>query len=217
MTFWFHYYSCLIEYFAYSSFTNSLLQPLRNTAKMSRSSSKKSLDNSTDSGTESFAPYETPPVTPSSPSSKYTKSRLLDVDPARCPFRGFVLAFWDNILGPRTRHVWNVDYDNLLKSDLLSHITSQVLSCEICRDPFNCDADFKFYNLPHKGVVVPAFVFSAKGTHGMAVHSLYVVIPKTEMKFYLEIHEILQCCLQRLVGKFRVLLDKVSCSTVFYL
>lgn len=155
---------------------------------------------------------DTPAVTPSSPSSKYSKSRLLDIDPTKSPFRGFVLAFWDNILGPRTRHVWNVDYENLLKSDLLTHVTSQVLSCEICRDPYKCDIDFKFYNLPHKGVIVPAFVFSAKGSHGLAVHSLYVVIPSSELRFYLDVHELLQCCLQRLTGKFRVLLDKVSCQ-----
>lgn len=157
-----------------------------------------------------MGPYHTPAVTPSSPSSKYTKSRLLDVDPIHSPFQGFALAFWDNILGPRTRHVWNVDYENSLKSDLLSHITSQVLSCEICRDPFKCEIDFKFYSLPDKGVIVPAFVFSAKGSHGVAVHSLYVVIPNTELKFYLEIYETLHCCLQRLTGKFRVLMDKVS-------
>lgn len=185
---------------------------------MSMESSRKSAENSMENTIgDGFAPYATPSVTPSSPSSKYTKSRLLDVDPARSPFRGFVLAVWDNILGPKTRHVWNVDYDNLLKSELLSHITSQVLSCEICRDPFKCDIDFKFYNLPHKGVIIPAFVFSAKGPHGMAVHSLYVVIPNTELKFYLEVHETVQCCLQRLAGKFRVLLDRVSRSQVFLL
>ncbi|XP_052256926.1 guanine nucleotide exchange factor C9orf72-like [Dreissena polymorpha] len=147
-------------------------------------------------------------ITPSSPSSKFTKSGLDQVNPATCPFRGVVLSFWDNILGPRTRHVWNANRDNPLSSDLLSHITSQVLSCEICRDPYKCDIDFKFYNLPHKGVVVPAFVFSAKGTHGMSVHSLYVVIPNTELEFYLEIHETLLSCFQRLTRKLRVILEK---------
>ncbi|XP_053394859.1 guanine nucleotide exchange factor C9orf72-like [Mercenaria mercenaria] len=155
----------------------------------------------------------TPALTPSSPSSKYTKSSIPGLDETNSPFRGIVLTFWDNILGPRVRHVWRINQREVLQSDLLSHITSQVLSCEICRDPFKCDIDYKFYNLPHKGVIVPAFVFSAKGTHGIAVHSLYIVIPSSELKFYLEIHETLTCCFQRLTGKFRVILDKNDFDT----
>lgn len=151
---------------------------------------------------------ENPALTPSSPSSKYTKSGISGLDETNSPFRGVVLSFWDNILGPRVRHVWRISQREIIQSDLLSHITSQVLSCEICRDPFKCDIDYKFYNLPHKGVIVPAFVFSAKGSHGIAVHSLYIVIPNSELKFYLEIHETLVCCFQRLTGKLRVILDK---------
>ena len=149
------------------------------------------------------------PVTPSSPSSKYSKSPLVGVTGTTCPFRGVVLSMWDNILGPRVQHVWKVENQEALKSDLLSHITSQVLSCEICRDPLKCDIDFKFYNLPHKGVIVPAFVFSAKGKHGVSVHSMYVVIPSQELKFYLEVHDMFTCCFKRLIGKFRVILEKV--------
>lgn len=146
------------------------------------------------------------PVTPSSPSSKYTKSFIPELE--NSPFYGIVLAFWDNILGPRVRHVWNPSQKDSLRSSLLSHITRQVLSCEICRDPGKFEIDYKFYNLPHKGVIVPAFVFGAKGSHGIAVHTLYLVIPESELKFYLEIHETLMCCFQRLTGKFRVILDK---------
>ncbi|WAR23180.1 CI072-like protein [Mya arenaria] len=161
---------------------------------------------------------DNPAVTPSSPSSKYSKSELIRINLDHCPFQGLALSFWDNILGPRTRHVWNISNEKPLKSDLLSLITSQVLSCEICRDPFKSDIDFKFYNLPYKDVVVPAFVFSAKGSNGISVHSLYVVIPISGLKFYLKIHEVLQSCLQRLIRKLRVILDKnpfEMCMSVF--
>ncbi|XP_060580754.1 guanine nucleotide exchange factor C9orf72-like [Ruditapes philippinarum] len=157
---------------------------------------------------ESKSDHSIPALTPSSPSSKFTKSSLLGIDDTNIPFLGVALSFWDNILGPRVRHVWHPSQRQTLQSDLLSHITSQVLSCEICRDPFKCDVDYKFYNLPHKGVIVPAFVFTAKGTHGIAVHSLFLVLPISELKFYLDIHETLTCCFQRLTGKFRVILDK---------
>ncbi|KAL4235835.1 hypothetical protein ACF0H5_004225 [Mactra antiquata] len=154
-----------------------------------------------------------PVLTPSSPSSKYSKSYIPHLDETNSPFLGVVLSFWDNILGPRTRHVWRINQKNVLKSDLLSHITSQVLSCEICRDPYTCDIDYKFYNLPHKGVVVPGYVFSAKGTHDLAVHTLYVVLPSEELKYYLEVHETLDCCFRRLIGKLRVMLERNSFET----
>lgn len=147
-------------------------------------------------------------ATPLSPSSKYTKSKLFISTGIACPFRGIVLCYWDNILGPRIGHVWQIPSHEELKSDLMSHITSQVLSCEICRDLSKCDIDYKFYNLPHEGVIIPAFVFAAKAKQGITVHSLYLVLQNTALKFYLEIHDTLMCCFQQLTGKLRVLLDK---------
>ena len=148
-------------------------------------------------------------VTPLSPSSKYTKSSLTDIpDSVLC---AVVLSTWDNILGPRVQHVWKFPNSLAPKSDLLSHITRQVLSCEICRDLTNSAIDYKFYNLPDRGVLIPAFIFSAKGPCGLAVHSLSLILPTSELQFYLEIHTVLQCCFQRLVGKLRIILDKVSC------
>lgn len=148
------------------------------------------------------------PVTPLSPSSKYTTSVLSDIQES--VFSAVGLSTWDNILGPRVQHVWKFPNTTGIKSDLLSHITRQVLSCEICRDLTNSAIDYKFYNLPDRGVVIPAFIFSAKGPCGLAVHSLSLVLPSCELPFYLEIYPVLQCCFQRLVGKLRVILDKVS-------
>lgn len=157
------------------------------------------------------------PLTPASPSSTISHSTLNGVTVADSPFRGIALAFWDNILGPRTRHVWNINPENPLRSQLLSLITSQVLSCEICRDPYKSEIDFKFYNLPHKDVVVPSFVFSAKGQYGISVHALYVVLSITELKFYVDIHETLQCCFHRLARKLRVILEKVILHVILIL
>ena len=148
------------------------------------------------------------PVTPLSPSSKYSKSILSDIPES--VFSAVVLSTWDNILGPRVQHVWKFPDSTGTKSELLSHITRQVLSCEICRDLTNSAIDYKFYNLPDRGVLVPAFVFSAKGSCGLAVHSLFLILRTAELQFYLEIHPVLQCCFQRLVGKLRIVLDKVS-------
>lgn len=148
------------------------------------------------------------PVTPSSPSSQYSKSSLAGITDTLCPYRGVVLSFWDNILGPRVRHIWKTDNKERLNTELLSHITSQVLSSEICRDLHKCDIDFKFYNLPQKNVIVPAFVFSAKGENGQSVHTLFLVLSQSDLEFYLDIHDVLANCMTRLAGKLRILLEK---------
>lgn len=153
-------------------------------------------------------PIHDAPVTPLSPSSKYTKSVLTDISDS--VFSAVALSTWDNILGPRLQHVWKFPSSVAPKSDLLSHVTRQVLSCEICRDLCNSSIDYKFYNLPDRGVIIPAFIFSAKGPCGLAVHALSLVLPSSELHFYLEIHPVVQCCFQRLVGKLRIILDKVS-------
>lgn len=151
-------------------------------------------------------PIHDAPVTPLSPSSKYTKSVLTDISDS--VFSAVALSTWDNILGPRLQHVWKFPNSPAPKSDLLSHVTRQVLSCEICRDLSNSSIDYKFYNLPDRGVIIPAFIFSAKGPCGLAVHALSLVLPSSELHFYLEIHPVVQCCFQRLVGKLRIILDK---------
>ena len=179
------------------------------TLNLSRNSSIGVIHLNPDAPTHESVPViQDAPVTPLSPSSKYTKSVLNDIpDSVLC---AVVLSTWDNILGPRVQHVWKFPNSPGPKSDLLSHITRQVLSCEICRDFTNSAIDYKFYNLPDRGVIVPAFIFSAKGPCGLAVHSLTLIMTTSELKFYLEIHPVLQNCFQRLVGKLRIILDKVS-------
>lgn len=151
-------------------------------------------------------PIQDAPVTPLSPSSKYTKSTLTDI--SESVFCAVALSTWDNILGPKLQHVWKFPNSPAPKSDLLSHITRQVLSCEICRDLTNSAIDYKFYNLPDRGVIVPSFIFSAKGPCGLAIHTLSLILASSELHFYLEIHPVIQCCFQRLVGKIRIILDK---------
>ena len=153
------------------------------------------------------------PVTPLSPSSVYSKSVLTEIPES--VFCAIALSTWDNILGPRVQHVWRFPNSQGLISDVLSHITRQVLSCEICRDLTNSAIDYKFYNLPDRGIIVPAFIFSAKGPCGLAVHSLSLILPASELHFFLEIHPVVQCCFQRLVGKLKIILDKVSAATFY--
>ncbi|KAK3602392.1 hypothetical protein CHS0354_026279 [Potamilus streckersoni] len=143
--------------------------------------------------------------TPLSPSSDFTTSIIKDVPDSI--FRAVLLVHWDNILGPRIHHVWTIDGSPNLSSSDLRCITGQVLSSEICRDVDSNFVDFKFFNLTHKEIIVPAFVFCAKGSYGLGIHSLAVVLSQSELQLYLEIHELLQRCFQRLAYKIRVILD----------
>lgn len=145
--------------------------------------------------------------TPLSPSSDFTTSIIKDVPDSI--FKAVLLVHWDNILGPRIHHVWTIDGTPNLSSSDLRCITGQVLSSEICRDVDSSFVDFKFFNLTHKEIIVPAFVFCAKGSYGLGVHGLAVVLSQGELQLYLEIHELLQRCFQRLAYKIRVILDTV--------
>lgn len=73
-------------------------------------------------------------ITPLSPSSKFTESSI-DI-PGQNLIKYMMLSHWDNILGPRVVHVWNMGTSSL-DSGFLSRISSQSLSGEICREVFH--------------------------------------------------------------------------------
>ena len=133
--------------------------------------------------------HVTPDVTtPLSPSSKFTTSAFNI--PGQNLIHNIVLSHWDNILGPKVMHVWNLVPDSVQHSATLNQVTSQTLSGEICRDVYNSNIDFKFYDLPSSGIFVAAFVFTATGVGGPGVHALSVLFPKCHLQFYLKIHTV---------------------------
>ena len=50
---------------------------------------------------------------------------------------------------------------------------------------FYLQIDFKFFDLPDKGIIIPSFIFSAQGSSGLALQSLAMVIPNSELTLYL--------------------------------
>lgn len=146
-------------------------------------------------------------LSPLSPSSGYTHSELQHLS------HGFInsmlLCHWDNILGPRIIHLWTISGRVSYPVSTLTQICSQSLSGEICRDVFNSFIDFKFYDIPERQVIVPAFIFTANKAGGPGVHSLSLIIPKSNLSLYLQIHQLLQRCFERIVGKLRIIMNKV--------
>lgn len=146
--------------------------------------------------------------TPLSPSSAYAQKMLFDVPHS---FMDAILfCHWDNILGPRLEHVWYVNDRPQPHLNILRFITSQVLSGEICRELETSRIDFKFCDIPDKGVVIPSFVFSAQRGGDLGLHAMALVIPNSELSVFLQVNTIVQSWFNRIISKFRVLLEKVS-------
>lgn len=144
-------------------------------------------------------------ITPLSPSSKFTESNI-DI-PGQNLIKYMMLSHWDNILGPRVVHVWNMGTDSL-DSGFLSRISSQSLSGEICREVTSF-IDHKMYEIPDADVFVTAFIFTAMGISGPCVHTLSIVIKKSDMTFFLNIQQLFLKCFERIIRKFKVNLDQV--------
>lgn len=144
-------------------------------------------------------------ITPLSPSSKFTESKINI--PGQNLIKYMMLSHWDNILGPRVVHVWNMGTTSL-DMILLSRISSQSLSGEICREVTNF-VDHKLYEIPDADVFVTAFIFSALGISGPCLHALSIVIQKADMMFYLNTQQLFQKCFERIIGKFKVILSQV--------
>lgn len=150
-------------------------------------------------------------ITPLSPSSKFTESSI-DI-PGQNLIKYMMLSHWDNILGPRVVHVWNMGTGSL-DSGFLSRISSQSLSGEICREVTSF-IDHKLYEIPDADIFVTAFIFTAMGISGPCVHALSIVIQKSDMTFFLNIQQLFLKCFERIIRKFKVNLDQVSFDSTF--
>ena len=146
---------------------------------------------------------------PKSPSSIFSCSTL--PDSSSSIIAGVLLCYWDNILGPKIRHLWTSELkDSPLQMKTLNFIANHTLSGEICRDLLDPSVDSKFYVLRDKQVIVTSFVFGGMGKGDLAVHSLSVIIPYVELTLYLNWHQLCVSHVSHLVVKLRILLEKVT-------
>lgn len=146
-------------------------------------------------------------LSPTTPSSKFSTSLIKTSNYSIID--GIFLSHWDNILGPRIDHLWTFPNKPHYSHVVLKKVCSQSLSGEICREFDNCFIDYKFFSNADDGTVVPVFVFTANTTMGPAVHSLSLIINKCDLTYFLQIQHLVIRCMERLVGKLRILLHKV--------
>ncbi len=130
----------------------------------------------------------------------------------------FLLCYWDNILGPRIRHVWLWDKSEFLdtdvqKTEIFRYIANHTLSGQICRRPNDPNVDSKFYVLKDQGIAVTAFIFSALGEGGdFGVHSFSVIVNYKELPLYLNWQNLTQTWMTRGVAKLRIALERTQDS-----
>ncbi|RUS72347.1 hypothetical protein EGW08_019883, partial [Elysia chlorotica] len=148
---------------------------------------------------------------PLSPSSSFSVSSIGNIEHSFVD--ALLLCGWDNILGPRLEHVWYVRGRPQPHTNILRYVTTQALSGEICRDVYSNQIDFKFFDIPDKGIIIPTFVFSAQGLKGLALKALALVIPNSELPLYLHQDELIQAWFTRIVAKLRVICAKVNFAT----
>ncbi|XP_055885772.1 guanine nucleotide exchange factor C9orf72-like isoform X1 [Biomphalaria glabrata] len=186
------------------------------TASIKHSCSSKSL--SLDSGVMTItsedsykSDFDDNSLTPLSPSSTYTVSAIPNIEHSYID--ALILCQWDNILGPRLDHVWYVTGRPQPHTNILRFVTGQVLSGEICRDVHTSQVDIKFVDIPDKGVIIPAFIFSAQGSRCISLQSLALIIPNSELTIYLHQADLIHSWFSRIVAKLRVLCAKKDFGT----
>jgi hypothetical protein len=147
-------------------------------------------------------------LSPVTPSSKFTTSVIKTSTDGiiNC----ILLSHWDNILGPRIVHLWTVPNKPHYSHNVCNKVCSQSLSGEICRECDNCFIDYKLFSNADDGIIIPVFVFTANTISGPAVHSLSLIIEKTDLTLFLQLQHLIIRCMERLVGKLRILFHKVS-------
>ncbi|GFN94542.1 protein c9orf72-like isoform x2 [Plakobranchus ocellatus] len=148
---------------------------------------------------------------PMSPSSSFSVSSIGNIEHSFVD--ALLLCGWDNILGPRLEHVWYVRGRPQPHTNILRYVTTQALSGEICRDVYSNQIDFKFFDIPDKGIIIPTFVFSAQGIKGLSLKALALVIPNSELPLYLHQDDLIQAWFMRIVAKLRVICVKKDFAT----
>ncbi|XP_051941748.1 guanine nucleotide exchange factor C9orf72 homolog isoform X3 [Hippocampus zosterae] len=127
-----------------------------------------------------------------------------------CPLLAATFAYWDNILGPRVHHIWapKGDHVMLLGDGDVTFLANHTLNGEILRSAECGAVDVKFFVLAEKGVIIVSLIFDGELKGDKNTCALSIMLPQTELAFYLPLHTI---CVERLkhaIRKGRIWMQK---------
>eukprot|EP00794_Sanderia_malayensis_P007923 gene7923-8778_t len=123
-------------------------------------------------------------------------------------FSGILLSFWDNILGPRVKMLWQGSDKLLITKEITNFVSSHTLNGELCRVRKEGSNDTKFYVLADRGYIFYSSVFLGMSESGQTVFSLSFIMAIGDMKRYLDLQHYLNRQIDILVAQYRVLQEK---------
>ncbi|KAG7279193.1 hypothetical protein CRUP_024394 [Coryphaenoides rupestris] len=127
-----------------------------------------------------------------------------------CPLLAATFAYWDNILGPRVRHIWapRGDQSLLLSDGEITFLANHTLNGEILRSAECGAVDVKFFVLAEKGVIIVSLIFDGELKGDKNTCALSIILPQTELSFYLPLHAICVERFQHVIRKGRIWMQK---------
>ncbi|XP_078133814.1 guanine nucleotide exchange factor C9orf72 homolog isoform X2 [Sander vitreus] len=127
-----------------------------------------------------------------------------------CPLLAATFAYWDNILGPRVRHIWTPKGDQLmfLSDGEVTFLANHTLNGEILRSAECGAVDVKFFVLAEKGVIIVSLIFDGELKGDKNTCALSIILPQTELAFYLPLHAICVERLKHVIRKGRIWMQK---------
>ncbi|XP_065512509.1 guanine nucleotide exchange factor C9orf72 homolog isoform X2 [Caloenas nicobarica] len=125
------------------------------------------------------------------------------------PLLAATFAYWDNILGPRVRHIWAPKTEQVLLSDgEITFLANHTLNGEILRNA-ECGAiDVKFFVLAEKRVIIVSLIFDGNWNGDRSTYGLSIILPQSELGFYLPLHRVCVDRLTHIIRKGRIWMHK---------
>lgn len=122
-------------------------------------------------------------------------------------------AYWDNILGPRVRHIWapkdpSPDSSLLLCDGEVTFLANHTLNGEILRSAESGAVDVKFFVLAEKGVLIVSLIFDGELKGDKNTCALSIILPQSELGFYLPLHNVCVERLKHVIRKARICMQK---------
>lgn len=143
------------------------------------------------------------------PPSPAVAKTLITID-GYSPLLAATFAYWDNILGPRVRHIWAPKSDEEVLSDgEITFLANHTLNGEILRNAESGAVDVKFFVLSEKGVIIVSLIFDGNWNGDRSTYGLSVILPQTELSFYLPLHRVCVARLTHIIRKGRIWMHKV--------
>ncbi|XP_075596121.1 guanine nucleotide exchange factor C9orf72 homolog isoform X3 [Balearica regulorum gibbericeps] len=127
------------------------------------------------------------------------------------PLLAATFAYWDNILGPRVRHIWAPKTEQVLLSDgEITFLANHTLNGEILRNAESGAIDVKFFVLAEKRVIIVSLIFDGNWNGDRSTYGLSIILPQSELGFYLPLHRVCVDRLTHIIRKGRIWMHKIS-------